>query len=182
MKLLSVQVGRPRDVEWRGTTVRTSFFKSPVAGQVRVHEFNLDGDEQSDLEVHGGRNKAVYVYASEHYPAWREELPDADLSFGAFGENFTVEGLLEDAVYIGDRLLCGTAEFVVTQPRQPCYKLSVRFDRLDMVRRFHRSRRCGIYLAVVREGVVEAGDTITLIAGASPHRISIAEAYRDATS
>jgi len=182
MKLLSVQVGRPRGIEWRGTTVRTSIFKAPVAGPVRVHEFNLEGDEQSDLEVHGGRNKSVYIYASEHYPAWREELPDADLSFGAFGENFTVEGLLEDTVYIGDRLYCGTAEFVVTQPRQPCYKLGVRFDRLDMVKRFHRSGRCGIYLAVVREGVIEAGNAIKLVTGASPRRISIADAYRDATS
>lgn len=177
-----MNVGRPRAIEWRGATVRTSIFKSPVQGPVRVNEFNLDGDEQSDLEVHGGRNKAVYAYASGHYPAWREELPDADLSWGAFGENLTVAGLLEDAIYIGDRLLCGTAEFMVTQPRQPCYKLGVRFDRLDMVKRFHKSGRCGFYLAVVREGMVEAGDAITLIAGASPHRITIAEAYRDVTS
>jgi MOSC domain-containing protein YiiM len=181
MKLLSVQVGRPREIEWRGATVTTSIFKSPVAGPVRVNEFNLEGDEQSDLTVHGGRNKSVYVYPSEHYPTWREELPDADLSWGAFGENFTVEGLLEDTVYIGDRLQCGTAEFVVTQPRQPCYKLGVRFDRLDMVKRFHRSGRCGLYLAVVSEGLVEAGSAITLVAGTSPHRITIAEAYREAT-
>lgn len=181
MTILSVNVGRPRLLEWRGAQVQTSIFKSPVAGRVRVNEFNLEGDEQSDLTVHGGRNKAVYVYASEHYPAWRDELPDADLSWGAFGENFTVDGLLEDAVYVGDRLRCGTAEFMVTQPRQPCYKLGVRFDRLDMVRRFHKSGRCGFYLAVVREGTVEAGDAITLVAGRSPHRISIAAAYREVT-
>jgi MOSC domain-containing protein YiiM len=180
MKLLSVCVGRPREIEWQGDVVLTSIFKAPVAGPVAVRQLNLDGDEQSDLTVHGGRRKAVYVYASEHYPAWRAELPDADLSWGAFGENFTVEGLLEDAVYIGDRLSCGTAEFIVTQPRQPCYKLGLKFNRLDMVRRFHRSGRSGFYLGVVTEGVVAAGDEITLIA--SPERrISVADAYREIT-
>lgn len=181
MTLLSLNVGQPREIEWRGATVRTSIFKSPVAGRVRVKKLHLDGDQQSDLTVHGGRNKAVYVYPSEHYPAWRAELPDADLSWGAFGENFTVDGLLESAVCIGDRLLCGTAEFVVTQPRQPCYKLGVRFDRLDMVKRFHRSGRCGFYLAVVREGAVAAGDPLTLIAGQAEHRPSVAEVYRQIT-
>ena len=181
MKLLSVQVGLPRDLDWRGAKVRTSIFKLPVTGPVRVKTLNLDGDQQSDLTVHGGRNKAVYVYPSEHYPAWRAELPDADLSWGAFGENFTVEGLLEDAVFIGDRLLCGTAEFIVTQPRQPCYKLGVKFDRLDMVKQFHRSGRCGFYLAVVRTGTVTAGDAITLIPTTDADRISVAEAYRKIT-
>ena len=181
MTLVSVNVGLPREVESHGATVRTSIFKSPVAGRVRVGAFNLDGDEQSDLTVHGGRNKAVYVYPSEHYAAWRDELPEADLSWGAFGENFTVEGVLETSVYIGDRLLCGSAEFMITQPRQPCYKLGVRFDRLDMVKRFHRSGRCGFYLAVVKQGAVTAGDAITLIAGKSPHRVSVAEAYLEAT-
>ncbi len=177
LRLVSVNVGQPRDLEWRGASIRTSIFKSPVTGPVGVTTLTLDGDQQSDLTVHGGRNKAVYVYASEHYPAWRAELPDAGLSWGAFGENFTVEGLLEDAVLIGDRLTCGTAEFIVTQPRQPCYKLGVKFDRLGMVKRFHRSGRCGFYLAVVREGTVTAGDTITRVATTAIDRISVADAY-----
>jgi MOSC domain-containing protein YiiM len=164
MKLLSVNVGLPRDVAWRGGTVRTSIFKSPVAGRVRVRTLNIDGDQQSDLSVHGGIDKAVYVYPSEHYAFWREELPDADLPPGAFGENFTTEGLLEGAVHIGARLRVGAAEFVVTQPRMPCYKLGVRFGRPDMLKRFLRSGRTGFYLAVVREGEVAAGDSLKWVA------------------
>jgi len=175
MKLLSIQVGRPRDLVWRGQEVRTSIFKTPVTGPVRVGALNLDGDEQSDLTVHGGRRKAVYVYPSEHYEFWRTELDDPDLEWGAFGENLTTEGLLEDRVAIGDRLLIGSAEFVVTQPRRPCYKLGVKFDRLDIVRRFHRSGRSGLYLAVLREGTIEAGDAIELIASGE-ESITIADA------
>jgi MOSC domain-containing protein YiiM len=179
MKLLSIQVGRPRDLQWRGQDVRTSIFKTSVTGPVRVRLLNIDGDEQSDLTVHGGRNKAVYVYPSEHYDFWKNELPDEAFPWGAFGENLTTEGLLEDRVCIGDRLLCGTAEFVVTQPRQPCYKLGVKFDRLDMVKRFHRSGRSGFYLAVLREGTIEAGDAITLI-GATGGRVTVADAAAEA--
>ena len=175
MKVLSVQVGRPRDVEWRGEVVTTSIFKEPVRGPVVVRYLDLDGDEQSDLTVHGGRDKAVYVYPSEHYEYWRTELPEAALDWGAFGENLTTEGLLEDRVCIGDRLLCGSAEFVVTQPRQPCYKLGVKFDRLDMVKRFYRSGRSGLYLAVLREGTIAAGDALTLIATPG-ERLTIADA------
>ena len=120
MRLISVNVGRPRDVDWHGRVVQTSIWKSPVKGQVRVTTLNLAGDEQSDLSVHGGPEKAVYVYPSEHYEYWRRELPAADLPWGAFGENFTTEGLLEADVSIGDRLRAGSAEFLVTQPRVPC--------------------------------------------------------------
>ena len=160
MKVLSVQVGRPRDVEWRGEVVTTSIFKEPVHGPVVVRYLDLDGDEQSDLSVHGGRDKAVYVYPSEHYPLWRKELPELEFPFGAFGENLTVDGLLEDQVRIGDVLRIGTAEFVVTQPRMPCYKLAIRFDRTDMLRRLLRTGRSGFYLRVLREGVLTAGDAI----------------------
>ncbi len=161
MKLISVAVGRPRDVTWRGIAVRTSIWKTPVAGRVAVSQLNLAGDEQSDLSVHGGLDKAVYVYPSEHYPYWKSELPDLEFPWGAFGENFTSEGLpLEDQIEIGDRLRAGSAEFVVRQPRIPCYKLGVRFDRPDMVKRFLHSRRSGFYLAVVREGEVAVGDTL----------------------
>jgi MOSC domain-containing protein YiiM len=174
MKLLSISVGLPRDVEWRGKTVRTSIFKSPVPGSVRVGRLNVEGDQQSDLTVHGGADKAVYAYPSEHYAFWREELPGTDLPWGVFGENFTTEGLLEGSLRIGDRLRAGTAEFVVTQPRMPCFKLGIRFGRPDMVRRFHDSRRNGFYLAVLQEGEVSAGDSFELIAR-DEHGVTVAD-------
>jgi len=165
MKLLSVNVGLPREVEWDGRLIRTSIFKTPVPGRVQVRNLNLDGDQQSDLTVHGGIDKAVYVYPSEHYAFWHKELPNADLSWGAFGENFTTQGALDDkAVRIGDRFRIGSAEFVVTQPRIPCFKLGIRFGRADMVKRFLHSGRNGFYFAVVEEGKVAAGDCIELLA------------------
>lgn len=165
MKLVSVNVGLPREVNWDGRIIRTSIFKTPVAGRVQVRNINLIGDQQSDLTVHGGVDKAVYVYPSEHYAFWREELPNTDLSWGAFGENFTTQGALDDkAVHIGDRFRIGSAEFVVTQPRMPCYKLGIRFGRADMVKRFLHSGRNGFYFAVAKEGEVAAGDSIELMA------------------
>ena len=163
MKLISVNVGLPREITWHGRTVRTSIWKNPVQGRVHVATLNLDGDEQSDLSVHGGVDKAVYVYPSEHYPFWQVELSGADLSPGAFGENLTSEGLLEDQIQIGDRLRIGTAEFIVTQPRMPCFKLGIRFARPDLVKRFLQSKKTGFYLAVQREGEVAAGDPIEFI-------------------
>ena len=174
MKLLSVNVGLPREVLWKGKLVRTSIYKTPVTGRVRVATLNLRGDEQSDLSVHGGADKAVYAYPSEHYPFWRKELPDMDLPWAMFGENFTTEGMLEEAVHIGDRLRVGSAEFVVTQPRMPCYKLAIRFGRLDMVKRFLHSGRTGFYLAVLREGEVTAGDSIELLAR-DEHGVTVAD-------
>ena len=165
MKLLSVNVGLPREVQWNGRTVRTSIFKSPVTGRVPVRRLNLDGDQQSDLKVHGGVDKAVYVYPSEHYAFWQGELPNVDLPWGAFGENFTTEGALDDkTVHIGDRFRIGAAEFVVTQPRMPCFKLGIRFDRPDIIKRFQHSGRHGFYFSVAEEGEVAAGDTIELVA------------------
>jgi MOSC domain-containing protein YiiM len=161
--LLSIQVGRPRQVEWRGEVVTTSIFKTPVTGPARVHLLDLEGDEQSDLTVHGGADKAVYVYPSEHYEFWARELNDPSLPPGAFGENLTTQGLIEQEVNIGDRLRIGSAEFLVTQPRMPCYKLQIRFNRADMVKRFAQSRRSGFYLRVLREGALEAGDAITFL-------------------
>ena len=160
MKLLSVNVGLPREVEWRGRKVRTSIWKSPKKGRVLVARLNLEGDEQSDLSVHGGADKAVYAYPAEHYAFWRMELPDMDLSWGAFGENLTLEGLIESQAMIGDRIQIGSAEFLVTQPRMPCFKLGIRFGRDDIVKRFLRSGRTGFYLSVLREGEVGAGDRI----------------------
>jgi MOSC domain-containing protein YiiM len=163
-RILSVNVGLPREVPWRGRTVRTSIFKSPVAGPVLVRKLNLDGDRQSDLQVHGGTDMAVYAYPGEHYAFWRTVLPGAELPWGAFGENLTTEGLLEDEVCIGDRIRCGPVEFVVTQPRLPCYKLGIRFGRQDIVKRFQRSGRTGFYLAVLGEGKIAAGCTLERIA------------------
>jgi MOSC domain-containing protein YiiM len=162
MKLLSLNTGRPRDVEWNGQTVRTSIWKSPREGRLRVASLNIDGDQQSDLSVHGGREKAVYVYPSEHYEYWRGELPETEFPWGVFGENLTTEGLLETSVNIGDRIQVGTAEFLVTQPRQPCFKLGIRFGRDDMIKRFLASGRSGFYVAVVREGELASGDSIAL--------------------
>ena len=162
MRLVSINVGRPREVTWHGKTVLTSIWKEPVSGPVRVSTLNLEGDRQADLSVHGGADKAVYAYPAEHYSYWRSHLSGAELPWGAFGENVTTEGLSEDGVKIGDRLRIGSAEFLITQPRMPCFKLGIRFDRPDMVKLFLQSRRTGFYLAVVREGEVTAGDPIHL--------------------
>jgi len=174
MRILSVNVGLPREVAWRGKLVHTSIFKEPVSGAVEVGATNLAGDGQADLSVHGGRDKAVYTYPSEHYAFWQRELGMDSLPWGAFGENLTTQGLVESSVCIVDRLRCGSAELIVTQPRLPCFKLGVRFDRPDLVKRFLRSGRSGFYLAVVREGELRAGDAIEVVAAAGD-RVSIAE-------
>jgi MOSC domain-containing protein YiiM len=177
MKVVSINVGIPREAEWRGKSVRTSIFKEPVAGRVRVGRLNLEGDRQADLTVHGGIDKAVYVYPAEHYAFWREQLPGTDLPWGAFGENMTTEGPIEDSVHIGDQFAIGSAQFVVTQPRMPCFKLGIRFGRPDVVKRFLRSGRSGFYLAVAREGEVTAGDDITLTGRYDP-AVTVAEIVR----
>jgi MOSC domain-containing protein YiiM len=169
MKLLSVNVGLPREIEWKERIVRTSIFKAPVTGRVRVAKLNLEGDQQSDLTVHGGVDRAAYAYPSEHYPFWRREFPGMDFPWGVFGENFTTEGLLEETFHIGDRLRIGSAEFMVTQPRMPCFKLGIRFNRSDMVKRFLQSGRTGFYFAVLKEGEVAAGDSIELLESDSFH-------------
>lgn len=174
MKLVAISVGRPKEVQWRGRSVQTSIFKTPVSGRVHVTRLNIEGDEQSDLSVHGGAEKAVYVYPAEHYSFWRRELPDTELPWGAFGENFTTEGLLEDEVWIGDRYRVGSVELVVTQPRMPCYKLAIRFGRADMVKRFLQSGRSGFYLAVEREGELSPGDAIERFAR-DERRLTVAD-------
>jgi len=158
-----VNVGLPREVMWHGRAVTTGIYKRPVAGQVGLRKLDLDGDRQADLSVHGGKDKAVYCYPIEHYDYWRKELPRRELPMGMFGENFTTDGLVEDSVHLGDQFSVGSAEVVVTQPRMPCYKLGVRFQSDDMVRRFLASGRTGFYLAVKREGEVGAGDEIKVI-------------------
>lgn len=161
-QLVSVNVGLPRPVLWKDRTVVTGIFKEPVTGPVVARHLNLDGDRQADLSVHGGADKAVYVYPAEHYEPWRRELETPKLPWGMFGENLTTQGLTEDTVVIGERWQVGQAVLMVTQPRQPCYKLGVRFGRDDILRRFVRSRRTGWYVAVLREGTITAGDPVLI--------------------
>ncbi len=163
MKLISLNVALPRIVEYNGGPVATGIFKEPVPGPVMLRTLNLDGDRQADLSVHGGVSKAVYVYPSEHYEFWRAELPEMELPYGMFGENFTTEGLFEDRVNVGDRFRVGEAELMVTEPRLPCYKLGIKFGRPDIIRKFLQSRLTGFYFAVLKEGEVRAGDQIDLI-------------------
>ncbi len=163
MKIVSLNVGFPREVAWHGHVVTTGIFKEAVKGRVVLRKLDLDGDRQADLTVHGGEYKAVYCYPLEHYEYWKKELPGRDLPMGVFGENFTTEGMLEGSVYLGDRFSVGSAEVIVTQPRLPCYKLGLRFQSDDMVKRFLASGRMGFYLAVAREGKVAAGDEMKSI-------------------
>jgi len=163
MRVVSVNVGLPRTVTWRGKTVRTGIFKSPADTRLWMRTLNLDGDRQADLGVHGGRSKAVYVYPSEHYVYWRDELPGVELPWGMFGENLTTRGLLEGGVNIGDRFRIGSAEVMVTEPRMPCYKLGLKFGRDDVIKRFLASRRTGFYVTVIAEGEVGSGDPIEAI-------------------
>jgi MOSC domain-containing protein YiiM len=163
MKIISVNVGLPRLVLRNDEPVSTGIFKEPVAGRVMMRTLNLDGDRQSDLSLHGGPQKAVYVYPSEHYEFWKQELPDMDLPWGVFGENLTTTGLFETEINIGDKFRIGTGEVMVTQPRMPCYKLGIRFGRADIIKRFLISQRSGFYLSVLKEGEVGAGDEFQLL-------------------
>jgi len=186
MRLVSLNTGLPREVTWHGRKVLTGIFKHPMDGRVTLRQLNLEGDRQADLTVHGGQHKAVYCYPTEHYEYWKSELPGRELPLGIFGENFTTAGLLEDSVHLGDTFSVGSAEVIVTQPRLPCYKLGIRFEMDDMVRRFLAARRTGFYVAVVREGDVRAGDEIRLLVR-SPlavpvseiTRLYVAKSYRD---
>ncbi len=174
MSLISVNVGLPKTVEWRDQPVTTGIFKSPVEGSVALRKHNLEGDGQADLTVHGGPTKAVYVYPVQHYTYWREELPDVEWGWGHFGENFTVEGMDEASIFIGDEFSVGTAKVVVTEPRMPCSKLSLRFDRADMPKRFLQSGRSGFYLGVLEEGVVQTGDALERIS-THPDGLAVAD-------
>src|SRR5437764_5873419 len=145
MILSSVSTGLPREVTWHGRSVTTGMFKQPVEGRVVLRKLNLDGDRQADLSVHGGEYKAIYCYPIAHYEYWKKEVPGRELPMGVFGENFTIDGLLEDSVHPGDRFSIGSAEVVVTQPRLPCYKLGIRFQSDEMVKRFLASERTGFY-------------------------------------
>ncbi|HXN17878.1 MAG TPA: MOSC domain-containing protein [Candidatus Binatus sp.] len=177
MKLISVNTGLPREVTWHGMTVSTGIYKEPVRGRVALRKLNLDGDRQADLTVHGGEFKAVYCYPLVHYDFWKAQLPDKDLPLAIFGENFTTDGLLENSVHLGDQFSVGSAQVVVTQPRLPCYKLGIRFQTEDMVKRFLASARTGFYLAVTGEGEVGAGDEMKLLAR-DPNAVPVSEITR----
>lgn len=177
MKVVSVNCGLPREVLWHGRSVTTGIYKEPVKGRLALRKLNLDGDRQADLSVHGGLAKAVYCYQLCHYEYWKAELPGQDLPAGTFGENFTIDGLPEDSIRIGDTFAVGSSVVVVTQPRLPCYKLGVKFQSDDMVSRFLASGRTGFYLSVAREGEVGAGDEMTLI-GSEPNSVSVADITR----
>jgi len=163
VKIISLNVGLPRLVFRGEEPVSTGIFKEPVVGRVRLRTLNLDGDRQADLSVHGGPEKAVYIYPMEHYEFWRRELPEMELPWGMFGENLTTTGLLETEIHIGDKFRVGAAEVMVTQPRMPCYKLGIRFGRTDIIRRFLASERSGFYLSVLKEGEIGAGDEFELV-------------------
>ncbi|SRR6266571_1930867 len=174
MKIVSVNVGMPREVIWNGVPVLTAIFKEPVDGPVMISTLNLAGDKQADVNVHGGVEKAVYGYPAEHYEYWRHELPDVTFSLGKFGENLTTEGLLEDTLYIGDRLRVGSAILMVTQPRMPCYKLGLRFNRDDMIKRFLTSQRSGFYFSVIQEGEVSARSEIEVLSR-DPNQVTVGD-------
>jgi len=163
MKIISVNVGLPREVVWKGITIRTAIFKKPVAGTLGIRQLNLAGDQQADLTVHGGPDKAVYAYPVEHYEYWRKQLPDVSFSWGVFGENLTTEGLSEDTLCIGDLVRAGSAILQVTQPRMPCYKLELRFNRDDMIKRFLVSGRSGFYFSVIEPGDVGVGSQVEVL-------------------
>jgi MOSC domain-containing protein YiiM len=176
MRVISVNVGRPRQVDCQGATVVTGIFKEPVAGTLPLRRLNLDGDAQADLSVHGGPDKAVYAYPSEQYGPWQARL-GRELPFGMFGENLTTGGLIEESVHIGDEFRVGTARLAVTQPRMPCYKLGLRFGDPGMVEQFLHAGRPGIYFAVKEEGVVGPGDPIERV-HTDENRVSVADMLR----
>ncbi|HEV2227027.1 MAG TPA: MOSC domain-containing protein [Nitrososphaerales archaeon] len=164
MRLVSVNVGMPREIgKVRGRQVESAIHKSSVVGPVTVRRLNLEGDGQADLTVHGGEDKAVYAYPSEHYEYWRKRFPGKEMPWGMFGENLTTQGLMEGDVHTGDRLLIGSAKFFVTRPRLPCFKLGIKFGTNSMLKWFLESERTGFYLGVSKEGQIEAGDAISLV-------------------
>src|SRR5215469_4951041 len=173
-QLLSVNVGLPRDIAWKGRTVHTAIWKNPVSGRHCVGRLNIDGDGQGDLAGHGGEQRAVFVYQIESYRYWQEQLKRGDFVHGQFGENFTVEGLADDSVCIGDRFQIGSAVFEVTQPRVTCYRVGIRMNEPRMAAFLTGSGRPGFYFRVLQEGEVGAGDEIVKV-GEAEERMTVAE-------
>src|ERR1700747_2315778 len=175
-RVLSVNVGLPRDIEWKGRTVHTGIWKSPVPGRCRAGRLNLEGDGQGDLAGHGGEQRAVFVYQIESYRYWQEQLKRTDLVQGQFGENFTIEGLPDDAVCIGDRYQISSALFEVTQPRVTCYRVGIRMNEPRMPALLTSSGRPGFYFRVLQAGDVGAGDEIVKV-GEAKERMTVAEIH-----
>ena len=173
-RLVSLNVGGPREVPWEGKTVRTAIWKEPVDGPRMVRRINIDGDDQADRAAHGGEHRAVYVYQLDSYRYWEQELGRSDFTYGQFGENFTVEGLADDEVCIGDRYRIGGAMFEVTQPRVTCFRLGIRMDEPRMPSLLVAHHRPGFYLRVLEEGPVQAGDAITRVQS-GPEQLSVAD-------
>ncbi|MFI9384630.1 MOSC domain-containing protein [Kutzneria sp. NPDC052558] len=173
-RLLSLNVGMPKDVPWQGRTVHTGIFKHPVEGARMARRLNVDGDGQGDIGGHGGEQRAVMVYQRQSYDYWRQELGRDDLEYGNFGENFTVDGLLDDEVHIGDRYRIGDAEFEVSQPRVTCFRVALRLNEPEMPALLVARRRPGFYFRVIKEGEVRAGDEITRVA-VGRHEMNVAD-------
>lgn len=176
-KILSVNVSIPKEIEFEGQKVTTGIFKEPVEGRIMLRTLNLDGDKQADLTVHGGPDKAVYAYPIEHYQFWRKVYPNTEMPNGMFGENFTIEGLMESEVSVGDSFEIGSSKVIATQPRMPCYKLGVKFGRMDVLKKFLASGRSGIYFKVLKEGEVGTGDPIIKIKK-DTNRVAISDIVR----
>jgi MOSC domain-containing protein YiiM len=173
----SVNVSLPKQVQHKNKTVSTGIFKEPVEGRVAVNQFNLAGDQQVDLVNHGGEHKAVYGFASDHYAFWQEKLGEPPFHFGQFGENLTIDGLDESALCIGDQLQVGESVLEITQPRVPCFKLGLAFDREDMPRLFVEHAATGIYFRVIKTGSVASGDKVSLHQ-AHPARLSVQRLFK----
>ncbi len=176
-KILSINVSLPKEIDFEGQKVTTGIFKEPIEGRIMLRTLNLDGDKQADLTVHGGPDKAVYAYPIEHYEFWRKVYPDMEMPNGMFGENFTIEGLMESEVSVGDAFKIGSSKVIATQPRMPCYKLGVKFGRMDVLKKFLASGRSGIYFKVLEEGEVGAGDSIVQIKK-DTNRVGISDIVR----
>ena len=176
-KILSINVSLPKEIDFEGQKVTTGIFKEPIEGRIMLRKLNLDGDKQADLTVHGGPDKAVYAYPIEHYEFWRKVYPDMEMPNGMFGENFTIEGLMESEVSVGDAFEIGSSKVVATQPRMPCYKLGVKFGRMDVLKKFLASGHSGIHFKVLEEGEVGAGDLIVPIKN-DTNRVGIRDIVR----
>lgn len=177
MKLLSVNIAQPREVEYSGRRVSTGIFKQPVHGALMLHQEGLEGDAQADLSVHGGVDKAAYAYPIEHYAYWQQQLGREAFPHGQFGETLTIEGLLETDVAIGDRLRIGEALLEVSQPRTPCFKLGIKMGRKEFPKEFQDSGRVGFYMRVIEPGHLCAGDAIEVVSRYTP-RHTVNELWR----
>lgn len=163
MKIVSVNVGKPKQVLWQGKEVLTSIFKYPVDGPLAVKKLNIAGDEQADLSVHGGLDKAIYAFSFDTYAWWQKTLGLSTLEPGAFGENLTLDTLDESKIFVGDVFAVGSCELQAVQPRQPCFKLGIRFGDMKILKTFNDYHRCGVYFRVLKEGQIQAGDSLQLI-------------------